>query len=102
MGIVAKHWTGCFYYFWLASRCVNLNNNNCNFNVRYVNSGNVNGNNLANSNNSGANSNNNRVVPVASINLGYITNGYIRANRNKLYPLIMCNNYKIKIDNYIC
>ena len=59
---------------WLASRCVNLNSNNCNFNVRNLNNGNVNNNNLFNVNSNGNtndNSNSYPVVPVASINWGY-------------------------------
>lgn len=37
------------------------------------------------------NSNNNSypVVPVASINWGCKTNGFVRENRNKLYPLVI-------------
>ena len=67
----------------LASRCVNANSDNANFNVRYVNSDesdtNVNGNNLFNSN---GNENNNgfAVRPVDSINCGYTINDCIRDN----------------------
>ena len=92
-------------YCWLASRCVNLNSNNCNFNVRNLNNGNVNNNNLFNVNNNGNTNNNNNsypVVPVASINWGCVINDCTSENRNKLYPLVMCNNYKIKTDGFAC
>lgn len=56
---------------WLASRLVEENSSDVNFNERYVNSdGNCNGNNLWNVNDSNANGNNNNntLRPVASIN----------------------------------
>lgn len=66
---------------WLASSGVNVNSSNANFGPGAVNEGNVNrgNNNLFNSN---GNENNNglAVRPVASINCGYITNGYVRDN----------------------
>ena len=50
---------------WLASPCVNCNSNNANFNVRYMNSGKINNNNLFNSNGN-TNNNSNGVRAVAS------------------------------------
>ena len=66
-------------WYRLASSCVNANENNANFNVRYVNNGNVNNYNLYNYN---GNENNNSYAarPVASINCGYAIINCIRDN----------------------
>ena len=70
----------------VASRSVNVNSSNANFNVANVEDGNVNSNNnyLCNSNSSSANDNGNSesvpVRPVASANCGYINIVYIRDN----------------------
>ena len=50
----------------VASRCVNTNSSNCNFNVRNVNSGKMNANNMFNSNGN-TNNNSRALFPVASI-----------------------------------
>ena len=73
---------------WLSSSCanVNFNNDNANFNVRYVNDDNVNTYNLYNSN---GNENNNvyGLRPVASMTEVMQLCSCIRENRNRLYPL---------------
>ena len=60
----------------MASRCVNTNSSNCNFNVRAVNNGEVNANNMFNSND---NDNNNYygLFPVDSISLWLYNKLYI-------------------------
>lgn len=70
----------------LASRAVDVNSNNANFNVRNVDNGNVDANNLFNSNGN-SNTNNYGVRPVASIHCGYATNGCIRDNIETNYVL---------------
>ena len=64
-------------YVWLASRYVNANPNNVNFGMRNVNDGNLNGNNLVNSNGN-TNSPSNAVRAVDSKNWGYYDQGIIR------------------------
>ena len=63
-------------FYWVASRCVNTNSSNCNFNVRAVNNGEVNANNMFNSND---NDNNNYygLFPVDSISLWLYNKLYI-------------------------
>ena len=84
----------------MASRVVNENSDNVNFNVRNVDDdGNFNNNNLWNVNSSGnanGNYNSRGVRFVASINWGYITNGYIRDNIETNYCPLITNirNYK--------
>lgn len=59
--------------FWLASRCVYLGSNNCNFNVRYLDGGSVDGFNLFDVYDSGSTYDNNRnycVLPVVSLKSG--------------------------------
>ena len=74
----------------LASRNVNANSNNTNFNVRNVNSnGNLNNNNLCNVNSNGntnTNDNSNGLRP-ASINCGYAIKDCIRDNIETDYVL---------------
>ena len=79
---------------WLASRNVNANSSNSNFNVRNVNSsGSLNNNNLYNVNSDGnenTNSNSNALAPVASIFFRlYINVIYKSKNRNRLCPLLI-------------
>lgn len=77
----------------VASRSVNVNSDNANFNIANVNDGmaNTNFNNLCNSNASGGNDNGNSNVvpvrPVASANCGYINKIYIRDNAETIYVL---------------
>lgn len=79
----------------MASRCINENSSNVNFNVNYMNSdGNYSNNNLWNVNSSGnayGNNNSYGVRFVASINWGYITNGYIRDNIETDYSPLISN-----------
>ena len=58
--------SGRDYYFWLASRCVDLASSICGFGVRFADSSNVNGSNLFNSY-GGARADGNGVVPVVSL-----------------------------------
>ena len=92
---------------WLGSRSVNANDNNANFNVREVDSGDVNNWNLFNANTDGnTNENENAcgVRPVASINCGYTITNCIRDNIETDYVLQLNFkfSYKVKIDKYIC
>ena len=75
---------------WLGSRCAETNENNANFNVRAVEIGEVNGNNLFNANTDGeTNENPNAcaVRHVASINCGYTIINCIRDNIETSYVL---------------
>lgn len=87
---------------WLASSGVNVNSSNANFGPGAANEGNVN---CGNSNlfNSDGNENNNGlgVLPVDSINCGYIINDYIRDNIETNHSPFAVSD-KLKIDKYIC
>ena len=79
---------------WLASRCVNTNSDNCNFNVGvYEGTAGPEGNNLFNSDGN-ENLNSYAVRPVASINCGYASNTCIRDN-------IETNHYPFTYDYVI-
>ncbi|MDO5556588.1 MAG: hypothetical protein Q4G09_08420 [Clostridia bacterium] len=57
---------------------------------------------MFNSNNN-SNNNNYRLRAVASINCGYAIINCIRDNvETNLCPVVIKDNYKIKIDKYIC
>ena len=94
-------WTCVLAVFvWVASRYVNTNSSNANFGLRNANT-NMNGNNMFNSDGN-TNNNNNRLRPLDSINCGYVIINCIRDNiETNLYPVVR-NDYKSKIDKYIC
>lgn len=76
----------------LASRSVEVNDNNANFYIGNVNDGNVNANdnNLCNSNSDNVNEDDNGAVPVrpvASTNCGYMNIIYVRDNVETVYVL---------------
>lgn len=76
----------------VASRAVNVNSSNANFNIAEVDSRMVNtNNNLCNSNSDNAedneNSNSFGVRPIASTNCGYMNIVYIRDNVETVYVL---------------
>ena len=66
-------------YYWIASRCVNANSGNCNFDMCYVNKGYVNANYMYDSGRS-TNDDSNALFPVVSLNASLIskdeTNGF--------------------------